>query len=105
MSKQEKEPKDQKSVPPAKGAPAAAPAPAAPTPAPTAPVPEAKPEKKEKPKAPKRRIQVHKLYKVEGDQLTRLRKESPRCGRGYFMAQHKNRLTCGNCGFTTYTKT
>lgn len=81
-------------------APAAAPA-AAPTPA-AAPVEEKKPEKKEKPKAPKRRIQAHKLYKVDGGSLTRLRKECPRCGKGYFMAQHDNRLTCGNCGYTTY---
>jgi len=89
--------------------PAAAPAPVpapAPAPAPAgapAPAEEKKPEKKEKPKAPKRRIQVYKLYKLEGDKLTRLRKECPRCGRGYFMAQHESRLTCGNCGYTTYT--
>lgn len=77
----------------------------APAPAPTelAPTEEKKPEKKEKPKAPKRRIRAHKLFKVDGDSLTRLRKECPRCGRGYFMAQHANRLTCGNCGYTTYT--
>ncbi len=84
------------------------PAPPAPPPAeaaePAAPVEEKKPEKKEKPKAPKRRIQVYKLYKVEGESLTRLRKDCPRCGKGYFMAQHGNRLTCGHCGFTTYTQ-
>ena len=68
-----------------------------------APVEEKKPEKKEKQKAPKRRILVHKLFKVDGDNLTRLRKECPRCGKGYFMAQHVNRSTCGNCGYTTYT--
>jgi small subunit ribosomal protein S27Ae len=79
----------------------APPAPA-PEPAPEAVVEEKKPEKKEKPKAPKRRIQVYKLYKVDGDTLTRLRKECPRCGRGYFMAQHGNRFTCGHCGYTTY---
>jgi len=83
--------------------PSAAPAPA-PVPEPPAPVEEKKPEKKEKPKAPKRRIQVYKLYRVEGDTLTRLKKECPRCGKGYFMAQHGNRLTCGHCGFTTYTQ-
>lgn len=82
-------------------APAQAPAPTPPTP--TAPAEEKKPEKKEKPKAPKRRIQAYKLYNVEGETLTRLRKECPRCGKGYFMAQHKERLTCGNCGYTTYT--
>jgi len=82
------------------------PAPATPPPTPAAPeaaaVEEKKSEKKEKPKAPKRRIQVHKLYKVEGETLARLRKECPRCGKGYFMAQHKGRLTCGNCGYTTF---
>jgi len=84
------------------------PAPTAPAPAPAAepvaPVEEKKPEKKVKPKAPKRRIQVHKLYKVDGDALTRLRKECPRCGKGYFMAQHGDRLTCGHCGYTTYAQ-
>jgi len=84
--------------------PQTAPAPAAPAPEAVPPAEEKKPEKKEKPKAPKRRIQVHKLYKLEKESLTRLRKECPRCGRGYFMAQHGNRLTCGHCGFTTYTQ-
>ena len=85
----------------------APPVPATPPPAPAetgAPVEEKKPEKKEKPKAPKRRIQVNKLYKVDGDSLSRLRKECPRCGKGYFMAQHGDRLTCGHCGYTTYTE-
>ena len=85
---------------PAPAAPAPAPAPAEPA----APVEEKKPEKKAKPKAPKRRIQVHKLYKVDGESLSRLRKECPRCGKGYFMAQHGNRLTCGHCGYTVYSK-
>jgi small subunit ribosomal protein S27Ae len=78
--------------------------PAEPAVEPGAPVEEKKPEKKEKPKAPKRRIQVYKLYRVDGDSLTRMRKECPRCGKGYFMAQHRNRLTCGHCGYTTYTQ-
>jgi ubiquitin-small subunit ribosomal protein S27Ae len=90
---------------PASKTPAPAPAPAAaPTPEPVAPVEEKKPEKKVKVRAPKRRIEVYKLYKVDGEALTRLRKECPRCGKGYFMAQHGNRLTCGHCGFTTYTQ-
>lgn len=59
-------------------------------------------QKEKKQKAPKRRVSVYKLYKVENDRLMRLRKECPRCGKGYFMAEHKNRLSCGNCGFTTY---
>jgi small subunit ribosomal protein S27Ae len=81
--------------------PAQAPTPS-PTPTEAQAVEEKKPEKKAKPKAPKRRIQAHRLFKVEGDDLMRLRKECPRCGRGYFMAQHVNRLTCGSCGYTVY---
>ena len=79
----------------------------APAPAPAqtvAPPVEEKPEKKEKPKAPKRRIHVHNLYSIEGGVLNRVRKECQRCGRGYFMAQHANRSTCGNCGYTVYTQ-
>ncbi|QQG49535.1 MAG: 30S ribosomal protein S27ae [archaeon] len=48
-------------------------------------------------------MQVYKLYKVDGENLSRLRKECPRCGRGYFMAQHESRHTCGHCGYTTYS--
>lgn len=81
--------------------PAATPIPP-PAPEVAAPAEEKKPEKKEKAKAPKRRIQAYKLYKVEEGALTRLRKECPRCGKGYFMAQHNGRLTCGNCGYTTF---
>ena len=85
---------------PTPAAPAPPPAPAEPA----APAEEKKPEKKAKPKAPKRRIQVHKLYKVDGESLSRLRKECPRCGKGYFMAQHGDRLTCGHCGYTVYSR-
>ena len=92
-----------KQPPTSKQPPAAPPAPAPPA-EPAAPVEEKKPEKKEKPKAPKRRIQVHKLYKVEAESLTRLRRECPRCGKGYFMAQHGDRFTCGHCGYTTYVQ-
>ena len=48
-------------------------------------------------------MQVWKLYKVSGESLERLKKECPRCGKGYFMAEHKDRLSCGNCGYTTFT--
>lgn len=60
--------------------------------------------KERKEKKPKVNIQVWKLYKVEENSLVRLRKECPRCGRGYFMAEHKDRLSCGHCGFTTFNQ-
>jgi small subunit ribosomal protein S27Ae len=45
---------------------------------------------------------VHVLYKIENDKVTRLRPTCERCGSGYFMANHKDRYTCGHCGFTRY---
>jgi small subunit ribosomal protein S27Ae len=45
---------------------------------------------------------VNTLYKIENDKVTRLRPTCERCGSGYFMANHKNRYTCGHCGFTRY---
>ena len=95
MSKETKDPK---------AAPKAAPAPA-PAAAPAGaegegPAPKARKERKEK--KPKANVQVWKLYKVDDTTATRLKKECPRCGKGYFMAEHKDRMSCGNCGYTTF---
>ena len=97
-----KESKDAKAAPKPAPKPAAAPA-AAPAPAGAegeGPAPKARKERKEK--KPKANVQVWKLYKVEDTTLTRLKKECPRCGKGYFMAEHKDRMSCGNCGYTTF---
>jgi small subunit ribosomal protein S27Ae len=53
-------------------------------------------------------MRVLKYYKVEGDgadaeyKVTHLRIECPHpdCGAGVFMAQHKDRQTCGKCALT-----
>lgn len=45
---------------------------------------------------------VFSLYKIENDKISRLRPTCERCGSGYFMANHKDRYTCGHCGFTRY---
>jgi len=42
----------------------------------------------------------YKGYEVKGDSLTRKNKSCPKCGAGVFMASHKNRDTCGQCGYT-----
>ena len=55
-------------------------------------------KKKVKNKIPSKR---YKLYKVAGNILER-KKFCQRCGPGYFMAQHKNRLYCGNCHYTEF---
>jgi small subunit ribosomal protein S27Ae len=47
------------------------------------------------------KLAVLKFYKVDGkDKVTRLRKESPVCGPGVFMATHFNRYHCGKSGVT-----
>jgi len=62
-----------------------------------------KPEKAAKaPKKKKKEKGIHSLYKAEADKVTRLRPSCERCGPGYFMADHRDRYTCGHCGFTRY---
>ena len=84
--------------------PAPAPAPAAaPPPGAEAPVEAPKVRKVRKERKPRANVQVWKLYKVSGDSVERQKKECQRCGKGYFMAEHRDRLSCGNCGYTTFT--
>jgi small subunit ribosomal protein S27Ae len=42
------------------------------------------------------------IFKVEGDKITRLRRHCPKCGDGFFLAVHKNRISCGKCGYTEF---
>jgi ubiquitin-small subunit ribosomal protein S27Ae len=66
---------------------------------------EAKPQKVEKKRAPKKKKVekgVHAMYKIEGEKVTRTHPTCERCGIGYFMGDHKDRYTCGHCGFTRY---
>ncbi len=45
---------------------------------------------------------VHENYKAEGGALKRLKRQCPKCGNGTFMAQHKDRNTCGRCSYTEF---
>ncbi|MDA4110979.1 MAG: 30S ribosomal protein S27ae [Thaumarchaeota archaeon] len=69
------------------------------TPAPAPAKAAAPAKKKERNESP-----VYKFYQVKGGKVERLRKECPRCGRGVFLAEHKDRLTCGKCGYTSFKK-
>lgn len=57
-------------------------------------------------KVPKKKVspKVWQFYKVEAGRLVKMRKECPRCGRGYFLGEHADRYTCGKCGYTQYKK-
>ncbi|MCF7860740.1 30S ribosomal protein S27ae [Candidatus Woesearchaeota archaeon] len=53
-------------------------------------------KKERKNKTPSKR---YALYEKKGDVLERKNTFCPKCGAGYFMARHKDRLTCGKCGY------
>jgi len=58
-------------------------------------------KKKKKNKKP---MQVWKLYKASGNKVERKNKFCPKCGAGNFLAAHKDRETCGKCGYTDFKK-
>ncbi len=75
-------------------------------------------DKEKKPKEEKKKVVVHKgkekrknkptskkykLYKIEGDKVTRER-NCPRCGAGIFLMKAENRLYCGKCHYTSFDK-
>ncbi|RAH15344.1 MAG: 30S ribosomal protein S27ae [Methanobacteriota archaeon] len=43
----------------------------------------------------------YEKYSIEGDKLVRknLFCPMPGCGPGVFLARHKDRMTCGKCGY------
>ncbi len=38
-------------------------------------------------------------YEISGDTLRRKNKTCPKCGPGIFLAEHKDRVACGKCGY------
>jgi small subunit ribosomal protein S27Ae len=59
----------------------------------------------EKDKKPKVLRKAKKdCYALEGDALKRLKKHCPKCGPGVFMGAHKDRVSCGKCGYTEFIK-
>ena len=53
--------------------------------------------KKETKKKPA--YKISKIYEKSGDGVKRKNKYCPKCGKGVFLAEHKNRLTCGKCNY------
>ncbi|HYA32625.1 MAG TPA: 30S ribosomal protein S27ae [Candidatus Bathyarchaeia archaeon] len=51
-----------------------------------------------------RNVKANELYEVSEDQVQRKRQACPRCGEGVFLAEHKDRLSCGKCGYTQFRK-
>ncbi len=57
-----------------------------------------------KKKKPRKAVDIKALYSVEGGSLKRKTKFCPKCGPGVFLATHKDRLSCGKCGYTEFVK-
>tara|TARA_Y100000310_G_C19991394_1_gene494281 strand:- start:143 stop:343 length:201 start_codon:yes stop_codon:yes gene_type:complete len=59
--------------------------------------------KERKPKEKKPGKKMHELYDASGSAIERKNKHCPKCGRGTFMGQHKDRHVCGKCKYVEYT--
>jgi len=42
------------------------------------------------------------VFKVENGHIKRSRRHCPKCGDGVFLAEHKDRVSCGKCGYTEF---
>ncbi len=42
---------------------------------------------------------ISAMFDVSGDTLKKKNRTCPKCGPGVYMANHKDRATCGKCGF------
>lgn len=38
-------------------------------------------------------------YKIENNSIIRLKKVCPKCENSVFLADHKDRYSCGKCGY------
>ncbi len=51
-------------------------------------------------KKEKRKKKASEYYEVKGEEIKQKNKTCPKCGPGTFMAEHKDRVSCGKCGYT-----
>ncbi len=58
-------------------------------------------KKGKKPHKNKKTSKKYKLYKIEGEKITRQR-SCPRCGPGIFLMLAKDRVYCGKCHYSEF---
>ena len=61
-------------------------------------------KKKDAKKAGPKSVSKKDAYKVSGNKAERTKPTCPKCGPGIFMATHKDRVSCGKCGYTEFKK-
>jgi len=47
---------------------------------------------------------LSRLYDVKGESFSRKNKFCPKCGHGFFLAKHNDRLVCGKCTYVEMQK-
>ena len=50
----------------------------------------------------KKKYKASNVFEIAGSSLKRKTRTCPKCGQGVYMAKHKNRVTCGKCGYTEF---
>lgn len=66
--------------------------------------PATKDNKNKGPAKKKEGVRLSALYDISGPKIERKNRTCPKCGPGMFMGKHKNRVVCGKCHYTEYTK-
>lgn len=61
-------------------------------------------EKRPRSKSKHKNVQIWKKYKLDGNKIVLEGKFCPRCGPAIFLAQHKDRISCGKCGYAEIKK-
>ena len=46
----------------------------------------------------------YQQYEIKGEETERKNRFCPKCGPGIFLAEHKDRLSCGKCSYTEWKK-
>lgn len=64
----------------------------------------AKKDSKKKPAEKKKKVtrKLYTMYLVEGDKIIKKNKSCPKCGPGFFLGNHKDRIVCGKCGYSEF---
>ena len=42
------------------------------------------------------------MWTIQEDKVMRMRRSCPKCGPAVFMAEHYDRMHCGQCGYTIF---
>jgi ubiquitin-small subunit ribosomal protein S27Ae len=49
-------------------------------------------------------LKPHEYYEISGDNISRKKKNCPRCGPGTWLGEHKGRVYCGKCGYSEFER-